>query len=87
MQALHANHGQPARTLVSLLLPAERHAEALAHVTDLEVRDAVGLHPIRGADVFFDAVPADRRAIVTSGSVPIATARLAAAGYDGPRCS
>lgn len=84
MQALHANHGQPARTLVSLLLPAERHAEALAHVTDLEVRDAVGLHPIRGADVFFDAVPADRRAIVTSGSVPIATARLAAAGYDRP---
>ncbi len=84
MQALHANHGQPARTLVGLLLPAHRHAEALAHVTDLEVRDAVGLHPIRGADVFFDAVPADRRAIVTSGSVPIATARLAAAGYDRP---
>ncbi|MGN7188680.1 HAD-IA family hydrolase [Microbacterium enclense] len=84
MEALHANHGQPARTLVGLLLPTERHAEALAHVTDLEVTDAVGLLPIRGAADFFAAVPADRRAIVTSGSVPIATARLAASGYDRP---
>ncbi|KSU51240.1 hypothetical protein AS029_16665 [Microbacterium enclense] len=84
MEALHANHGQPARTLVGLLLPADRHAEALAHVTDLEVTDAVGLLPIRGAADFFAAVPADRRAIVTSGSVPIATARLAASGYDRP---
>lgn len=84
MEALHANHGQPARTLVGHLLPAERHAEALAHVTDLEVTDATGLLPIRGAAEFFAAVPADSRAIVTSGSVPIATARLAAAGYEQP---
>ncbi|MBB3159376.1 sugar-phosphatase [Microbacterium proteolyticum] len=84
MEALHANHGQPARTLVGHLLPADRHAEALAHVTDLEVTDAVDLDPIRGAAAFFASVPAARRAIVTSGSVPIANARLAAAGYDRP---
>lgn len=84
MKALHANHGQPARTLVGLLLPAERHTEALAHVTELEVTDAVGLAPVRGAAVFFASVPAERRAIVTSGSVPIATARLEAAGYERP---
>lgn len=84
MEALHANHGQPARTLVGHLLPEDRHAEALAHVTDLEVTDAVDLSPIRGAAAFFASVPADRRAIVTSGSVPIATARLAAAGYERP---
>lgn len=84
MEALHANHGQPARTLVGLLLPADRHAEALAHVTDLEVTDAAGLLPVRGAQAFFAAVPPGRRAIVTSGSVPIATARLAAAGYEPP---
>ncbi|MFJ4039456.1 HAD-IA family hydrolase [Microbacterium sp. NPDC090007] len=84
MQALHANHGQPARTLIGLLLPAGRHAEALAHVTHLEVADAVGLSPVRGAVEFFASVPTDRRAIVTSGSVPIASARLAAAGYDRP---
>lgn len=84
MEALHANHGQPARTLVSLLLPAERGAEAIAHVTALEVADAVGLSPIRGAADFFASVPVEHRAIVTSGSVPIATARLAAAGYERP---
>ncbi|WZH38866.1 MAG: HAD-IA family hydrolase [Microbacterium enclense] len=84
MEALHANHGQPARTLVGILLPHERHAEAIAHVTDLEVTDATGLAPIRGAAPFFASVPAARRAIVTSGSVPIASARLAAAGFDAP---
>lgn len=84
MEALHANHGQPARTLIGHLLPPDRHAEALAHVTDLEVTDAVGLAPIRGAAAFFASVPAERRAVVTSGSVPIATARLAAAGYEQP---
>ncbi|PNW07684.1 hypothetical protein C1632_16705 [Microbacterium testaceum] len=84
MEALHANHGQPARTLVSLLLPADRGAEAIAHVTDLEVADAAGLAPVRGAQEFFASVPAERRAIVTSGSVPIATARLSAAGFERP---
>lgn len=83
-EALHANHGQPARVLISKLLPEELHAEGLARVTDLEVTDAVGLEPIRGARAFFDSVPADRRAIVTSGSVPIATARLDAAGFPHP---
>ncbi len=84
LEALHANHGQPARTLISLLLPAERHTDALAHVTDLEVTDAAGLAPVRGAAAFFTSVPAERRAIVTSGSVPIASARLAAAGLPVP---
>lgn len=83
-EALHANHGQPARVLIAKLLPEELHAEGLARVTDLEVTDAVGLEPIRGARAFFDSVPADRRAIVTSGSVPIATARLDAAGFPHP---
>lgn len=82
--ALHENHGQPARTLLSRLLPEDLRAEGLVHVTDLEVTDAVGLEPVRGARAFFESVPTDRRAIVTSGSVPIATARLDAAGFPHP---
>lgn len=82
--ALYENHGQPACTLISRLLPEELRVEGLAHVTDLEVTDAVGLEPVRGARAFFDSVPSDRRAIVTSGSVPIATARLDAAGFLHP---
>jgi len=84
MQALHDNHGQPARTLISRLLPPSLQAEGLAHVTDLEVTDAEGLEPVRGARAFFDGIPADRRAIVTSGSVPIASARLDAARFPHP---
>ncbi|MEV8268675.1 HAD-IA family hydrolase [Microbacterium sp. NPDC076911] len=84
MQALHANHGQPARTLVGKLLPRELHDEALAYVTRLEVTDAAGLAPVQGALSFFESVPATQRAIVTSGSVPIAHARLAAAGFAHP---
>ncbi|WP_229276205.1 HAD-IA family hydrolase [Agromyces kandeliae] len=84
MEALHANHGQPARTLIGRLLPADLHEEGLAHVTELEVADAVDLPPVRGARAFYDAVPAERRAIVTSGTVPIAAARLSAAGFATP---
>lgn len=83
-EALHENHGQPARTLISRLLPDDLHVEGLAYVTDLEVTDAIDLEPVRGAREFFDSVPPDRRAIVTSGSIPIATARLEAAGFPRP---
>lgn len=84
-EALHANHGQPARTLLSNLLPPELFDEGLVRITDLEVSDAgSGLEPVRGAREFFESVPADRRAIVTSGSVAIATARLHAAGFEQP---
>jgi mannitol-1-/sugar-/sorbitol-6-phosphatase len=83
-EALHENHGQPARTLIAKLLPDGLAAEGLARITDLEVTDAVDLPPVRGARAFFDAVPPGRRAIVTSGTRVLATARLAAAGFTPP---
>lgn len=82
--ALHENHGKPARALIAALLPSHVHAEALARITHLEVTDAVGLEPVLGAREFFESVPRDRCAIVTSGSVPIATARLNAVGFTHP---
>lgn len=84
MEALHENHGKPASALVARLLPAELHAEGMAHIADLELADAVGLTPVRGARAFFDSVPAGRRAIVTSGTRALASARLAAAGFTPP---
>lgn len=78
--ALHENHGQPARVLISRVLPPERFDEAFARVTEIEVGDAVGLVPVLGARALVESVPDARRAIVTSGSVAIATARLTAAG-------
>lgn len=84
VEALHENHGQPARVLISKLLPADLFDEGLTRVTDLEVGDAVNLAPVRGARAFFDAVPAARRAIVTSGTRRLASARLGAAGFTPP---
>lgn len=84
MAALHANHGQPATALVSRLIPPDRRDEALARITRLEVEDAVGLEPVLGAREVFASIPEERRAIVTSGSVPIATARLTAASLAVP---
>ncbi|MEV8026210.1 HAD-IA family hydrolase [Microbacterium sp. NPDC080220] len=83
-EALHENHGQPARVLISKLLPADLFDEGLSRVTDLEVDDAVDLAPVRGARAFFDAVPVARRAIVTSGTHRLASARLGAAGFTPP---
>lgn len=84
MEKLHENHGQPARVLIDLVLPSARGEEAYGRITELEVGDATGLHPVRGARELFESVPVARRAIVTSGSVAIASARLAAAGIARP---
>lgn len=82
--ALHRNHGQPARTLIATLLPEHLRDDALDRITALEIEDAVDLPPVRGARTFFESVPPDRRAIVTSGTRRLARARLASAGYTAP---
>ena len=84
MDALHRNHGQPARELIRRLLPTELEGEALARITALEVSDAVGLRPVPGAAELIQSLPEARKAIVTSGSMPIASARLAAASIPCP---
>jgi sugar-phosphatase len=82
--ALHANQGRPAAVLVAALLDPSRRAEAADRIEQLEVADAPSVHPVRGAREFWAALPESRRAIVTSGTVPIASARLAAAGLARP---
>lgn len=82
--ALHENHGQPARALIARLLPADLHAEGMERILALELADAVELPSVPGAPAFYDAVPPDRRAVVTSGARPLARARLRAAGFDAP---
>jgi mannitol-1-/sugar-/sorbitol-6-phosphatase len=84
-QALHENHGQPARTLVEKLLDADHVARGLARIGAIEVADAAGVEAVPGAAAFFAGIPDDRRAIVTSGSRAIATARLRAADLPVPR--
>lgn len=86
MQALHENHGQPARTLIARLLPPELREEGFDRITGLEVADTAGLSPVLGAVAFYAGVPQPRRAVVTSGSVAIATARRRATGFPLDDC-
>jgi sugar-phosphatase len=84
-RALQENHGQPAQTLVERLLGADRIAEGLARIEAIEVADAAGVEAEPGALALFASLPEHRRAVVTSGTPPIATARLRAAGFPLPR--
>jgi sugar-phosphatase len=83
-QALQENHGQPAQALVKRLLGADQVAAGLARIEDIEVDDAASVAAIPGAHEAFAALPEHRRAVVTSGTPPIATARLRTAGFPLP---
>jgi sugar-phosphatase len=50
-----------------------------------EIEDVKGVAPIPGAAAFVKRLPPDRWAVVTSASVPLAKARLEAAGVEPPR--
>ncbi|MCO8272854.1 HAD-IA family hydrolase [Actinoplanes sp. TRM 88003] len=82
--AVAAHHGRPARDLLRMLLPPRRVAAGLARITDLEVADAVTVQSTLGALSLFTGLPEARRAIVTSGSARLATARIRAAGLPVP---
>jgi sugar-phosphatase len=60
------------------------NAEA-AWVERGEIEDVEGVAPIPGAVEFVKRLPPDRWAVVTSASIPLAKARLKAAGVEPPR--
>lgn len=57
----------------------------VAWVERAEIEDVDGVVPIPGAVDFVQRLPPDRWAVVTSASVPLARARLKAAGLAPPR--
>jgi sugar-phosphatase len=83
-QAVTGHHTRPARDLLDILLPPGRAEEGLARLTDIEVADATSVRAAPGALAFILGAPAHRRAIVTSGPVRLATARIQAAGLPMP---
>jgi HAD superfamily hydrolase (TIGR01509 family) len=79
-----ASHGRRTVDVVRLVTP---HLDAEAEAVRLEhdqVADARHLRALPGARELVESVPADRFAIVTSGSRPVAVARLRAAGLPVP---
>ncbi|MFB7630453.1 HAD-IA family hydrolase [Streptomyces sp. NPDC056149] len=73
-------HGRPAAAIVADLLPPGQVAPALALLEQAEVDAAGAVAPIAGAKELVASLPAERWAVVTSGTRRVATARLSAAG-------
>jgi mannitol-1-/sugar-/sorbitol-6-phosphatase len=76
-----ANHGRPARDVLAQFFAGEELDAETAAFEDAEVQDTAGVVPMPGARAVL-ALPAV--AIVTSCTVRLARARLAAAGLQEP---
>ncbi|MGA4802944.1 HAD family hydrolase [Streptomyces lavendulocolor] len=81
-------HGRPAVEIITELLPPGRAAEipaALARIERLEIEDVPGgVKLLPGTGELLAALPANRWAVVTSATGPLAAARLREAGIDAP---
>ncbi|NYI04124.1 HAD-IA family hydrolase [Allostreptomyces psammosilenae] len=78
------SHGQPSSNIVTKVLPRERWAEGQARIEELEVSTAEGLVLLPGARELLASLDGAPWAIVTSCSVPLAEARMGAAGLTAP---
>ncbi|MEV4435770.1 HAD-IA family hydrolase [Streptomyces sp. NPDC049555] len=75
-------HGRPARAIIAELLPGPDVAGAVRRLEEAEVADALAgnVTAVAGAAELIASLPADRWAVVTSGSRRVAEARLAHLG-------
>jgi mannitol-1-/sugar-/sorbitol-6-phosphatase len=78
--AAQANHGMTALSLITRVVRADQVASAHARLVQLEATDTQDVIPIAGAGALLGAIPRTASAIVTSGGVVVASARIAAAG-------
>ena len=81
---LAESHGRRSIDLIRLVAPHLDGEEEAAITERDQIARARGLEALPGARELIEAVPADQFAIVTSGSRPLAIARLRAAGLPVP---
>jgi mannitol-1-/sugar-/sorbitol-6-phosphatase len=79
------SHGRRAEDIAADFLPPEDRAAGVALVHDSELTDFVGLVPTPGAVDLIASLDGMRWALVTSGTVPLASARLGAVGLPRPQ--
>src|SRR5262252_4321195 len=77
-------HGRPTIETVRMVAPNLNAEAETKKIENREVNDVEGLKAIQGAKELLTALPAERFAIVTSGSRRLATARLKAVGIPVP---
>jgi mannitol-1-/sugar-/sorbitol-6-phosphatase len=83
-EVLQSSHGRRSADHIRLVAPhLEWNAEA-ALLERSEVETANTVRALPGAVVLYQSVPSARRAVVTSGSRPLAIARLQGAGFPRP---
>lgn len=83
-QALSVVHGRRAADTVAALLPADRRAAGVEMIDTLEIEDAGMVAAMAGVPALLAMLPPGSWAVVTSGTRPLATARLQAAGIPVP---
>lgn len=76
--------GLTSAAIVEAVVPAAQLPAAMRRIEELEALDVDGVTALPGARAFTDALPADRWAVVTSGTTRVASARLAASGLAAP---
>ena len=84
-------HGRPARESLALLMPEKTSAEIdkeMSWLEDLEANDTQGTIVLPGSVEFLETLNAHQVpwAIVTSGTLPVAMARIQASGIPKPAC-
>jgi mannitol-1-/sugar-/sorbitol-6-phosphatase len=78
-------HGRPSITTIRELLPTgDPHSEDRA-IEKAEIEDVEGIVALPGAARLLAALPADRFAVVTSATRPLAVVRIRAAGLSIPK--
>lgn len=78
-------HGRPSLTTIRELLPNADHEAENREVERREIEDIEGVIPLPGALDLLRALPAERWAIVTSCTRPLAGVRIRAAGLPLPQ--
>jgi sugar-phosphatase len=81
---LAESHGRRTVDLIRLVAPRLDAETEAARIEREEIEEAGGVQPLPGARELVESVPPDRFAIVTSGTRPLALARLRAAGIPVP---
>jgi sugar-phosphatase len=77
-------HGRPSISTIRELLPRADHEAEDREVERLEIEDVEGIAALPGAAELLRVLPANKYAIVTSATRPLAEVRLLAAGLPVP---
>jgi sugar-phosphatase len=83
-QLMNIFRGHTAEYIVATLLPGSQVSAGLARIVELELADVATTSPTPGAAQLLTSLPPSRWAIVTSGVISLAAARINAAGLPMP---